>query len=140
MSYDVFSGKATSAQTITEGRKTKLSMSIPAPTADGSEDRLVYVNVAVNWKITDKRNPNYYNQVANLRLNWMRVNDPDGETAYHDYTISPIRSSFLVTLIHWEKGKAHIGGYWEAELTSPHATTMVISNSRYCKGRQVRLA
>lgn len=144
MSYDEYSGKPSATLTLREGQTTRLDMHVPAPSGidfgHASEDRLVYVNVTVHWRLTDKHHRDYYHQVANLRLDWMRVNDPDGETSYHDYTISPIKPSFLVTLTHWEHGRNGIGGYWEAQLTSPHATGATISASRYCKGRAVRLA
>jgi hypothetical protein len=139
MAYNEFSGKPHNALRVAEGVKTRVDVHIPAPPVDGSEDRLIYLNADVQWKITNRHDPNYFHQVANLRVNWMRVHDPDGDTAYHDYTISPIKSSFLITLVHWEHGKAHIGGYWEVEFDSPHATAVILSPSRYSKGRQVRL-
>lgn len=138
MSYNEFSGKPHGTVAIPLGRKTRIDVHIDAPPEDGSEDRLVYLNVKVNWKITDKRNPAYYQQIANLRVNWNRTNDPDGDTAYQDYTLTPIKPEFLLTQLHWEHGRAHVGGYWEVELDSPHARGGV-AQTRYSKGRLVRL-
>jgi hypothetical protein len=138
MSYDEYSGKPHGTMVVHLGDRTRVDVRIPAPPADGPEDRLVYLNVKIRWKITDRKNPAYYHQLANLRVNWQRVNDPDGDTAFQDYTVSAIKDEFLVTQLHWEHGKAHIGGYWEVEIDSPHASSAVLQ-TRYSKGRQVRL-
>lgn len=142
MSYKPYSGKPRGDLALREGRTTALDMRIPPTPASvsGSEEfRLVYVNVHVQWKITNKRDPGYYQQVANLRIHWLRVNDPDGETAYQDYTISPINSSFLITLMHMEAPAPRKGGYWKARLDSPHARGAVLK-TRYSKGALVKLA
>lgn len=139
MTYNEYSGKPAGRVDLPEGRLVRMDMRIPAPHAQASEDRLVYLNVRVLWKITDRKHPDYYRQIANLRIDWQRLNDPDGDTAFQDFTITPIKNEFLITHLHWEHGEVGIGGYWEAQLDSPHATGARVT-TRYSKGRQVRLA
>lgn len=138
MTYNEYSGKPHGSITLAIGRKEKVDFHIDPPPADGAEDRLVYLNVDVKWKITSRSNPAYYHQVANLRVDWQRLHDPDGDTAYQDFTISPIKDQFLITHLHWEHGRQGIGGYWEMELDSPHATGATVG-TRYGKGRLVQL-
>lgn len=142
MAYKPYSGKPSGTLHLPQGKEIAFDCRIPATPSNvaGSEEfRLVYVNVHVQWKITNKRDPNYYNQVANLRLSWLRLNDPDGSTAYQDYTISSINSSFLVTLMHMESPAPNKGGYWRGQLDSPHANGATL-HTRYNKGCLVKLA
>lgn len=133
MSNTRYSGKPTGALTLAHGVFKKLDVTVPGPRASGHEERLLYVNVKVNWKITDKKHPDYYRQVANLRLYWARATRPVDETSYHDYTISPIKPTFLVTLTHWEEGERGVGGAWYAEIDGPDDRGASIS-TRYAKG------
>jgi hypothetical protein len=131
-----YSGKPAGLLTLQEGVEKTLDARIPATKVNGREDRMVYLNVAVRWKITDRHDPAYYYQVANLRVEWDR--DPfhgEGvdETAFQDWTITPIKPSFLITHVHWEQGQAGRGGKWRIRLDSPHATGATVS-TRYSKG------
>jgi hypothetical protein len=131
-----YSGKPSGTLHLPEGVEKTLDARIPATHVNGREDRMVYLNVDVQWKITSRTDPAYYHQVANLRVEWDR--DPfhgDGvdETAFQDYTISPIKDEFLITHLHWEQGQAGRNGKWRMRLDSPFATGAVIG-TRYAKG------
>jgi hypothetical protein len=131
-----YSGKPAGLLTLHEGVEKDLDARIPAPKVNGREDRMVYLNVRVRWKITDRRHPDYYHQVANLRVEWDRAafhGEPVDETAFGDYTITPIKDSFLITHLHWERGQAGRGGKWRLRLDSPHATGATVA-TRYAKG------
>jgi hypothetical protein len=128
-----YSGKPHTDIRVPHGAYTKLDVTVPGPRESGHEERLLYVNVKVTWKITDKKHPDYYRQVANLRLYWARATRPVDETSYHDYTITPIKPSFLITLVHFEEGEKGIGGAWYAEIDGPDDRGAVIG-TRYAKG------
>jgi hypothetical protein len=131
-----YSGKPAGPLILPEGVEKTLDARIPATKVNGREDRMVYVNVDVQWKITDRHDPAYYHQLANLRVEWDR--DPyrgEGvdETAFGDYTITAIKDSFLITHLHWEQGQAGRNGKWRLRLDSPHATRAIVT-TRYAKG------
>ena len=127
-----YSGKPGGSVDLPKGKYTLLDVVIPAPPASKKEDRMIYLNVKVNWKLP-KSHQDYYRQVANLRVYWARATRPVDETAYQDYTITPIKSSFLITHVHWEHGQKNIGGRWYAEISGRDCTGATVL-TRYSKG------
>jgi len=121
-----------------DGRYVTLDAHVAGPSRGGKrEDRLVYLNVGnIEWALP-KSDPMYYFQTASLRVRFQRARHngkPEDNTAYQDFTITPWRSSFLVTHVHWETGEAGRGGRWHLNLVG-HAKNALVG-TRYAKGAQ----
>lgn len=128
-----YSGKPSGELALPMGAYRTLDAKVPAAPYGGTrEDRLVYLNVDVDWKNKDKDSPDYYGQIANLRVRWTRTGKTPDPTAYQDYTITPIKPSFLITHVHWETGEKGVGGHWDMRLDGPHSNGAMVG-TRYCK-------
>jgi len=114
-----------------DGRYVTVDATVPPPPRGGTrEDRMVYLNLVPTWKLP-KSDPLYYFQTASVRVRWSRAGDPPDRTAYQDFTITPWRSSFLLTHTHWERGEKGRGGKWSVSVVG-HAAS-VYASTRYTK-------
>jgi hypothetical protein len=114
-----------------DGKYVTIDATVPPPPRGGTrEDRMVYLNLVPTWKLP-KSDPLYYFQTASVRVRWSRAGDPPDRTAYQDFTITPWRSSFLLTHTHWERGERGRGGKWSVSVVG-HAAS-VYASTRYTK-------
>lgn len=113
----------------------KMDATVAGPASGGKrEDRLVYWNLTPTWRITDKTRADYYRQVCVFRTRFVRSNGD--ATAYHDYTITPHTTTFLITLSHFEVGETGVGGGWQGRFLGDAVS--VTAGTRYGKGSQER--
>jgi Peptidase family M23 len=114
-----------------DGTYVTIDATVPPPPRGGTrEDRMVYLNLVPTWKLP-KSDPLYYFQTASVRVRWTRAGDPPDRTAYQDFTITPWRSSFLLTHTHWETGEKGRGGKWSVSVVGHCAS--VYASTRYTK-------
>jgi len=129
-----YSGKPSGVVRIKgDGTYSRIDVKVPPPPRGGTrEDRMVYLNVSPAWKLP-KSDPMYNFQTASLRVRWKRADMGKGSdnTAYQDFTITPWRTKFLLTHVHWEVGEKDRGGAWSVSIVG-HISSATLS-TRYSK-------
>lgn len=118
-----YSGKPSGKLLVKRGGFTKLDAVTKTPTKTGHEEHMVYLNCKPVWD----------GPTGTIRVRYVRS---DGDaTAYQDYVLTKDSidpgDSFLITHVHFEIGKAGVGGRWEIKCTD--GIKEVSIGTRYAK-------
>jgi hypothetical protein len=115
-----YSGKPSGTLHVPAGGYVRIDADVPDPRASALEFQNLYANCELRWK----DNTDGWIQVKYVREN-------GDATAYQTYSVVRSLSSFLITAIHFEQGRAGQGGRWHLKCGGGLAAVDV--TTRYVK-------